>query len=205
MVQPPELPTTERRAPAVAFRAGLPVLRGAGIVLRELESADAASLASLFADAEVRRYIPQPPPTAHDFDRFIQWTRAQRESGTVLTFAIAPDAGHAAVGVLQLHELEPPFKTAEWGFVLGRPYWGTGLFSRASDLFLQFAFDTVGVFRLEARAMAANGRANAVLRRLGSIEEGHLRRSFLLGGQYHDDLLWSLLQSDWRRRQLSSG
>jgi RimJ/RimL family protein N-acetyltransferase len=48
--------------------------------------------------------------------------------------------------------------------------------------------------------MASNGRANAVLRRLGATEEGHLRRSFLLGGEYHDDLLWALLADDWRRR-----
>ena len=68
-------------------------------------------------------------------------------------------------------------------------------------MLLRFAFDLIGVRRLEARAMAANARANAVLRRLGATEEGHLRQSFLLGGEYHDDVLWSILAADWRRQQ----
>jgi RimJ/RimL family protein N-acetyltransferase len=201
IVQPPETASVKRCPPVAAWRAGLPVLHGAGITLRELQLADAETLASLFGDPEVRQYIPQPPATGSDFTRFIQWARVQRESGTILCLGIVPDGGDAAVGILQLHELEPPFRTAEWGFVLGRPYWGTGLFKRGTQLFLQFAFETVGVLRLEARAMATNARANAVLRRTGSTEEGHLRRSFLMGGEYHDDALWALLSSDWRRQQ----
>jgi len=194
----------EHRGKDLFAGAGLPVLQREGAVLRELEPADARNLASSFADPEVRKYIPQPPAAAEDFVRFIRWARTQRESGTVLTFGFAPGPDQPAAGVLQLHELEPPFKTAEWGFVLGRAHWGTGLFNKAAELFLRFAFDTVGVQRLEARAMAENVRANAVLRRMGSTGEGHLRRSFLLGGQYHDDLLWALLKSDWLRHRSAS-
>jgi len=43
--------------------------------------------------------------------------------------------------------------------------------------------------------MAANVRANAVSSGLARPGEGYLRRSFLLGGQYHDDLLWALLKA----------
>jgi RimJ/RimL family protein N-acetyltransferase len=173
------------------------LLQGTGVSLRELSPRDADTLTSLFSDPEVGRYIPPPPATTSDFSRFIQWAHHQRESGTVLCFGVVPESSDAAVGILQLHELEVPFRTAEWGFVIGRPYWGTGLFEHSARPFLQFAFETVGVHRLEARAMANNARANAVLRRLGSSEEGHLRRSFLLGGEYHDDVLWAMLKSDW--------
>lgn len=46
----------------------------------------------------------------------------------------------------------------------------------------------------------SNGRANGALRTLGAAREGRLRRSFLVGHQYHDDVLWALLADDWRRR-----
>jgi RimJ/RimL family protein N-acetyltransferase len=156
------------------------------------------------SNEDVRRFIPQPPATPADFVRFIQWTRSQHETGTVLSLGMVPEGDEAAVGMLQLHELEPPFRTAEWGFVLGRPYWGSGLFKAGAALFLQFVFETVGVHRLEARAMTANVRANEVLRHSGWTEEGHLRRSFLLGGTYHDDVLWALLRDDWMRQQAAS-
>jgi len=197
-VQAPEAVLSLQRPPAPAWRQTLPVIRGEGLTLRELEIGDAASLAELFSDPDVARYIPPPPATPADFERFIEWARQQRKDGTILCFGVVPDGASSAIGVLQLHELEAPFRTAEWGFVFGRPYWGTGLFERGAKALLAFAFETIGVHRLEARAMAANARANAVLRRLGAAEEGHLRRSFLLGGEYHDDVLWAILDTDWQ-------
>lgn len=204
-LQPPEAGWVESAPPVTPWRTGLPELRGEGLVLRELCPADAEPLALLFSDPDVGLYIPPPPAGPSDFLRFIQWARQQRESGTVLCFGVVPDGRETAVGILQLHELEPPFRIAEWGFVFGRPYWGSGLFQRSADLFLDFAFGPVGVARLEARAMAANPRANAVLRRLGATREGRLSRSFLLGGRYHDDVLWSVLAADWRRKRSPTG
>ena len=39
----------------------------------------------------------------------------------------------------------------------------------------------------------ANGRGNGALRKLGAVQEGVLRRSFLKNGQYLDQMLWSIL------------
>ncbi len=64
---------------------------------------------------------------------------------------------------------------------------------------LQFTFETVGVHRLEARAAVANGRGNGALRKIGAVPEGVLRRSFFRHGQYHDQILWSILDDDWRQ------
>jgi RimJ/RimL family protein N-acetyltransferase len=89
--------------------------------------------------------------------------------------------------------------TAEWGFALGRAFWGTGIFSTAARLVVDFAFETVGVHRLEARAAVANGRGNGALAKIGAVKEGLLRRSFLRHGQYHDQTLWSIVREDWRR------
>lgn len=197
-VQAPETAHVAARPPAGRWSAGLPSLQGPGVTLRELIPEDAETLTSLFSDAEVARYIPPPPASARGFSRFIQWAHEQRDVGRVLCFGVVPESSDSAVGIFQLHELEAPFHMAEWGFALGRPYWGTGLFNSSAQAFLRFAFETVGVRRLEARVMARNTRGNAVLRRLGSTEEGHLRRSFLLGGEYHDDVLWAMLDSDWR-------
>ena len=44
-----------------------------------------------------------------------------------------------------------------------------------------------------------NGRGNGALRKLGAVQEGILRRSFLCNGQYLDQALWSILEDDWRR------
>ncbi len=133
------------------------------------------------------------------FERFIEWTQQEREAGRYVCYGVVPGGQEDAVGIFQLHRLDPSFGTAEWGFILGAPYWGTGVYARGARLLLDFAFDTVGVRRLEARAAIANGRGNGALQKMGAVREGRLRRSFLLGGEYFDDALWSILDEDWRR------
>ena len=67
---------------------------------------------------------------------------------------------------------------------------------------IAFAFDLAGAYRLEARASVANGRGNGALRKIGAVQEGVLRRSFLRQGQYHDQVMWSLLAEDWRAQRV---
>ena len=78
--------------------------------------------------------------------------------------------------------------------------WGAGLFLDAARLLLEFAFDGLGVHRLEARAALANGRSQAAMRKLGAVQEGVLRQSLTTAdGQRLDQVLWSLLDEDWRQ------
>ena len=74
----------------------------------------------------------------------------------------------------------------------------SGIFVEGSRLVLDFAFDVVGAHRLEARAAVRNGRGNGALRKIGAVQEGVLRRSFLRHGEYLDQTLWSLLGDEWR-------
>ena len=64
---------------------------------------------------------------------------------------------------------------------------------------VDFAVETLKVGRLEARACVANGRGNGALRKLGAVQEGILRRSFLKNGEFLDQMLWSILAEEWQQ------
>jgi ribosomal-protein-alanine N-acetyltransferase len=179
------------------WRQTLPVLRGQGITLRELRLSDAASLLTLLTTEEVTRFISPPPTTVEGFARFISWAQREREAGRYICFAVVPDGYDTAVGLFQLRQLDPRFSTGEWGFAIGSAFWGSGLFASGAALVIDFAFGVVGAHRLEARAVALNGRGNGALRKIGAVQEGILRKSFLRGGKYFDQLLWSILDEDW--------
>jgi ribosomal-protein-serine acetyltransferase len=70
---------------------------------------------------------------------------------------------------------------------------------------VNFAIETLRVSRLEARAAVANGRGNGALRKLGAVQEGVLRRSFLKNGQFLDQMLWSILSEEWRQAKKETG
>jgi ribosomal-protein-alanine N-acetyltransferase len=202
-VQPTLAQTTYAEPVAVSsdWRTGLPVLTGAQVVLRELRSTDAPSLFALLTTEEVSRFISPPPTTVDGFEKFIAWTHRQRRAGSYTCFAVTLANDDTAIGIFQLRELEPGFGTAEWGFAIGSPYWGTGVFQEGAEMLVSFAFEQVGVHRLEARAAVRNGRGNGALRKIGAVQEGILRKSFLKNGEYLDQTLWTILDEDWQAKR----
>ena len=106
-----------------------------------------------------------------------------------------------AIGLVQLRSLDIGFVTAEWGLAIASEFWGTGMCIDGAHLVLEFAFDVVGVHRLEARSAVANTRGASALRKLGAVHEGVLRKSFLRHGDFQDQSLWTLLADEWRDAQ----
>ena len=177
----------------------LPVLAGSMVTLRELRLSDAPSLLTMLGSEEVARFISPPPTTVDGFERFIAWTNRERAAGNYVCFGVVPHGMDTAIGIFQIRQLEPGFGTAEWGFAMGSAFWGTGAFMDAAKMVIDFAFDVVETHRLEARAAVANGRGNGALRKVGAMQEGILRKSFLRNGEYLDQTLWTILDEDWRR------
>jgi RimJ/RimL family protein N-acetyltransferase len=190
--------TTTETVVSTDWRQSLPTIRGRQVVLRELRASDAASLFALLTTEEVARFISPPPSTVAGFERFIEWTLRQRAAGTYACFAVTVAGFDTAIGIFQVRSTEPGFGTAEWGFAIGSDFWGTGVFQDGAALVLDFAFDAIGVHRLEARAAVRNGRGNRALQKLGAVQECRLRSSFLKNGEYLDQMLYSMLDTDWR-------
>jgi ribosomal-protein-alanine N-acetyltransferase len=194
--------TLEREKAAIRARFGLgaalPVLRDRHVTLRELRLGDAASLLAHIPPPTVLRHISLAPTTKAGFESFIRWARGQRRRRMHAAFGMIPAGAAGPVGILQFWPVELDWSTAEWGFVLGQEYWGTGLFERGAALLMDFVFDTVGVLRLEARCADVNRRGNGALRKVGAVREGRLRSAFRRGNHVGDQVMWSILASEWR-------
>ena len=190
-------PAVGRAPKGTEWRYGLPVLTGSVVRLRELRRADAPALFAALTTEEVPRFISPPPATVDGFERFIAWTRNQRQAGQYVCFAVVPKDSDVAIGLFQIRSLEPDFGTAEWGFAIASEFWGTGAFVDAARMVIDFAFTTIGSHRLEARSATVNGRGNGALRKIGATKEGVLRKSFLRNGEYFDQVLWTIVADDW--------
>ena len=206
------VPDAEQAVPAVprivsaprsgAWRDGLPELAGSLVTLREFRMEDATSLFTAMTNGDVTRFISPPPNTVDGFERFIAWTHRQRATGQSLAFAIVERGSDVAIGLFQVRALDPDFGTAEWGFAIASEFWGRGMFLDGAPLVIEFAFDVIGVHRLEARAAVSNTRGQSALKKLGAVREGVLRKSFLRYGEFHDQALWALLADEWYDAQM---
>jgi len=202
--------TSITETPPLGWRAGLPVLRGRTVTLRELRRADARALHAAFHTPAVARFMWPPPPSVEAFERFIEWTWSERAAGRYIAFAVIPRGRLDLVGLFELRQLQPGFFRGELGFAMVPSAWGTGVFPEAAALLLDFAFRVVHVHRVEARAAVSNRRGNAALRKLGAQREGVLHSAFICDGELVDQNLWAIVDecrggdSSWRLHHVHS-
>ncbi len=200
----PHRPATASAAPpasdpVAAWRTALPVLAGSGFALRELDAADAPSLFAMISAEDASRFTSPAPTRMAGFEQLIEEARWERQIGRAVCFGIVPSGLPGAVGLIQVR-FAFHHGVADWAFVLGAAFRGTGMFAQAAHLVVDFSFDVLGVHRLEARASVLNGRGNLALGKIGATQEGVLRRSVLHAGEYQDQVLWSIVADDWRLR-----
>jgi len=185
------------------WQTRLPVLAGETVTLRQLRMSDAASLFALLTAEEVSRFISPPPSTVQGFEAFIAWTHRQQAAGTYACFAVVLKGFDTAIGIFQIRAMDRAFARAEWGFAIGSAFWGTGIFEDGAELVLDFAFETLDVHRLEARASVVNGRGNGALLKIGAVREAILRKSLGRNGEYVDQVLYVIVEDErpdsWRR------
>ena len=183
------------------WRDALPVLTGRTVSLREVELRDAASLHEFISAPEVSRFIAPPPDSREAFEHYITWAREERQRSRQVCYAVVPHGMEVAIGLFHMRRLDLQFDTAEWGFALGSAFWGTGVFVESAELLLQFAFEVLGVVRLEARVAAPNGRGHGALRKIGAIQEAVLRKSCSLNGRSVDQSMWAMIDCDYQDRR----
>lgn len=170
------------------------------VTLRRLHEDDAPALVAHLAKSRVQQHIAPPPSSVEGFRQFIRWTDRVHDRHVCL--GIIPSHETRPVGLIQFWPLTGQcFDVSEWGFVMDDTYWGSGLFAASAAQALTFAFTTLGVHRLEARAAANNGRGNGVLEKLGAVREGILRKNFRCGGRFTDHVMWSMLANEWQPRR----
>lgn len=185
-------------ASAADWRGERVSLVGRRVVLRELRPSDATSLFVLLTAPEVARFIAPPPATVQGFEHFITRSNRDGSASRAMCLAVTLAGDDAAIGMFQIREIEPKLHVAEWGFALGSAFWGTGVFTEAAELVLEFIFDRLGVHRLEARAAVRNGRGGRALQKVGAVPEGVLRKAFLKDGRHLDQVMYAIIADDWR-------
>ena len=144
----------------------LPVLACGGIRLREVHLSDAAALTALFQLPEVAAHLDPPPATPVEFGAWIALSQSRRADDKAACYTLLNDRDEVS-GLFMALRLEHPDR-AEIGFALAPQLWGTGVFIKAIELYLDFLFDEWGVKMLVGKTLARNERGVGAMRKLGA-------------------------------------
>jgi RimJ/RimL family protein N-acetyltransferase len=180
------------------WRDALPILTSSTFTLREPVASDAVSLLTALPEDALGQIVAEPPPASvAGIESLIDKLQADRRAGTMACWAIVPADAGVAVGLIGVRSLDHTCTMVEGLAVTAEEFRGTPLFQTSGRLVLGCLFGQMGVHRVECRIDVRNGRANGALRKLGATQEGLLRRARNSDGEFHDQVLWAIVATDW--------
>jgi [ribosomal protein S5]-alanine N-acetyltransferase len=87
-------------------------------------------------------------------------------------------------------------ETASLGYWVGHAFARQRYMTAALPLVLQFAFDRLGLHRVEAACLPTNTPSRSLLARAGFQQEGYAREYLCIEGKWQDHLLFAILRGD---------
>jgi RimJ/RimL family protein N-acetyltransferase len=176
-----------------------PTLKTARLLLRPFVQADADAIFALHSNPIVLRYWDSPPWSDRTkAARFLAICEQMAQEGSGARLAIERAGDATFIGVCNLFNWNPIFRSAKLGYVLDIPAWGQGFATEAAHALLQWSFNTLDLNRVQSETDTRNLASNRVLEKLGFIHEGTLRQDCIVDGEISDSRVYGLLRSDWR-------
>jgi RimJ/RimL family protein N-acetyltransferase len=122
-----------------------------------------------------------------------------RKAGKEYPFIVFDKRQQAYAGSTRFYDIQPVHKTLQLGYTwYGKRFQGTGLNKHCKYLLLQYAFETLGVERVEFRADANNEKSIAAMKSIGCTVEGILRSNLLRpDGTRRNSIVLSILRHEW--------
>ena len=124
----------------------------------------------------------------------------EKKAGREFPFIVFDKKTNEYAGSTRFYDINFPYKTIQLGYTwYGRKFHGTGLNKHCKFLLLQFAFETLGMERVEFRADARNERSIAAMKSIGCKVDGILRSNMptMEGHVRRDSIVLSILKDEW--------
>lgn len=126
---------------------------------------------------------------------YITIARARWEEHTFYGFAIT--RGDAVLGACTLSSVHPIYRFCNLGYWVRTSCHGQGIAGRAAKLTARFAFEQLGLIRVEIVIGVGNQASIRVAEKIGAHEEGVLLNRIVVGKSIYDAHMYSLLPSDF--------
>lgn len=192
------------------FRRDLPALSGPRVRLRTPLVSDYREWAELRRESRVF-LEPWEPVWAPDELEHASWRqrvtryRADFAQGVAVPFFIFDRAGGRLLGGITLGNIRRGVsQSGHIGYWIGQRYAGQGYMLEAVQAVSRYAFDTLGLHRVEAACIPGNRRSQRVLEKAGFRPEGMLRSYLKINGEWRDHCLYARIATDPPLRTLAS-
>ena len=178
------------------------MLRGAGLLLRPPTPADYDAWADLRAASKPQLTPFEPLWSASELSRAAYKTRMKRyqhemRSDLGHAFFVFDPLGRTLMGGITLSGVRRGVSQSAFvGYWMGTPFARQGHATAALRRMRDYAFEDLGLHRLEAACMPTNAASLRVLEKVGFMREGLARGYLEIQGAWEDHVLLARLAED---------
>ncbi len=170
--------------------------------LREFLETDFASLREMDARPEMHTY-EKDLPGADEIRRTLgAYLSEQMEMPrTSYRLAITIPPGLAIKGIVKLSRQWEMIREWEVGWAVHPSEWGKGYATEAARAIMEWGFTELNIHRVVAFCHADNKASIRVMEKLGMHQDGRLRETRWLNGEWWDEYVYSILEKEWKETQ----
>ncbi|MBD2040400.1 GNAT family N-acetyltransferase [Microcoleus sp. FACHB-672] len=172
------------------------------LLLREFTEADWPAVLAYQSTPAYQRFYPEVGGTEADarafVNRFLLWQ--QEKPQWRYQWAVTLRRQDTLIGNCGIRKSDPDALEAEIGCELAPEHWGRNYPVEMGRLLLRFGFTELGLHRIYAQCIAENRGAVSLAQTLGMSQEGRLRENVNIRGRWHDTLIYSILEQEWKAK-----
>jgi RimJ/RimL family protein N-acetyltransferase len=177
------------------------ILQDERVLLRQLQKTDVDNLLDIsLHEPETWEYSLVQANGKENLENYIQLALKSWENKTDFPFIVFDKRTGKYAGSTRFYDINIPFKTMQLGYTwYGKEFRGTGLNKHCKYLMLQFAFETLGMERVEFRADNRNQLSIAAMKSIGCKIEGVMRSHMptIDTEIRRDSIILSILKEEW--------
>jgi RimJ/RimL family protein N-acetyltransferase len=144
------------------------------------------------------RYSLTPADGLENLKKYLHLAIEGRRNKTSYPFIVYDKRTNRYAGCTRFYDFQKQHQTTQLGYTwYGKDFQGTGLNKNCKFLLLEFAFEKLGLERVEFRADANNKQSIAAMKSIGCKEEGILRLNCSSPGGRRNSIVLSILKTEW--------
>jgi len=171
------------------------------VLLRPLKQEDKKYLLSFsLNEPDLWNYSLVSAAGEKGLENYINIALESKTTGREYPFIVFDKKSNEYAGCTRFYDINLPFKTLQLGYTwYGKKFQGSGLNKHCKYLLLQFAFEKMGMERVEFRADNNNAKSIAAMKSIGCRVEGVLRnhQPTRKEGIRRDSIVLSILKNEW--------
>ncbi len=177
-------------------------IRTANLTIRPLEEADVGPpYVSWLNDPEVNRFL-ESRFREHDLASTRQYVRRAAVDPACILFGMFFGPQRRHIGNIKLSCMSREHHRGTLGLMVGdKSLWGRGLATESIAAVTRFAFDELGLMKLDAGGYASNEASRRAFLKAGWRQEGCLRSQVLCDGRREDQWLVGVIPDDLDRHR----